>query len=307
MGGNVIGIAKKLGLLLLMVALVALSLPGHIVLASGTTVEVNSGNTIVLNVEKNPNQSNIPLDVRGIVVSGNATGLAAFDFTLSWDAAVIRVDTVKATNDALGLGWAFTIGNINNTTGTVNFVGTTTQTPYSKADLTLAYLDITAVGSLGKKTSITVTIADLVDNKLQQITPRSAVNAPVEISLGALDVVVGSPAKTEPGVTNVSGSTNETGVSAEESATKSEPGVTNASGSVNETGVSAEKSTAKSEDIKLKPASEGEKVKPASAEGTTTVQSPPPKPINWGLIAGIIAGVVAIGVVLWLALRRRIV
>ncbi len=175
-----------------MVILVSLSLPVHIVLANGTTVEVNLGNTITLDI--GGTQSDIPLDIRGIVVSENTTGLAAFDFTLSWDAAVIHVNSLTTTMDAMLRGFQPMIGAIDNVGGTVHLVSSTTS-GYSTADLTMVTLNISAApGAVqGDSTTITVTITDLVDNKLQQI-PALPVNAPVKISLGALLSIAVTPA-----------------------------------------------------------------------------------------------------------------
>ncbi|MFC2073180.1 Ig-like domain-containing protein, partial [Chloroflexota bacterium] len=78
---------------------------------------------------------------------------------------------------------------------------------------------------------------------------------------------------------------------------EAEPSITDVSDSMNENGVTAEDVTAESED---------DKVELASDEDVSTVKVPPPKPINWGLIGGIIAGVVVIGMIIWLALKRRI-
>ncbi|MBI4283332.1 MAG: S8 family serine peptidase [Chloroflexi bacterium] len=148
-----------------------------------TKVEVNLGNTVILTSGQTitaNTTSGIPIDVKNIATT--AEGLAAFDFTITWNPAVIRVDAVRKSTAAADLGWGFTIGAINNTTGNVSFVGTTTQTPYSKANLTLAYLGITAVGNPGDNTTIALTITDLLDNAVQSITPRSAVNAPLIIT-----------------------------------------------------------------------------------------------------------------------------
>ncbi|MBI4282894.1 MAG: Ig-like domain-containing protein [Chloroflexi bacterium] len=158
--------------------------PATLTVVVPTTVEVNNGNTITLGpgqVITGSSTGGIPVDVKNVVTA--AEGLAAFDFTLNWNPAVIRVDRVRASLAASDLGWAFTIGAINNTTGTVSFVGTTTQQPYSKANITLAYLGITATGNVGDNTTITVTIKNLVDNALQEITPRSPVNAPVVLGV----------------------------------------------------------------------------------------------------------------------------
>ena len=165
-----------------------------------TTVEINSGDVIILGVDEvvpieytcitlpyPPYDEiclvtgGIPIDVKDIVVSENATGLAAFDFTLNWDASVIQVDDLLGSAASGGQEWGFTIGDIDNVAGTVSFVGTTTKEPYSAADLTLAYLGITAVGNAEDSTSINVTITNLTDNKFTEISPRTPVNAPVMI------------------------------------------------------------------------------------------------------------------------------
>ena len=191
---NLVGITKKLGLLLIVVILVSLSLPVHIILANGTTVEVNRGNPITLGV--GGSQSGIPLDIRGIVVSEGALGLAAFDFTLSWDADVIHVNSLVTTAAAMTRGFQPIIGAIDNVAGTVRLLGTTTKTPYSTADLTVVTLNISAApGAMpGDSTSIDVTITDLVDNKLQQITLRTVVKAPLSIWMGELVSITVTPA-----------------------------------------------------------------------------------------------------------------
>ena len=52
------------------------------------------------------------------------------------------------------------------------------------------------------------------------------------------------------------------------------------------------------------------KVKADGLSGTFTVKAPPvpvpPKPINWWLIGGIIAGVIVIGTVVFLVVRRNV-
>lgn len=355
---NLVGITKKLGLYLIAAILVSLSLPSHIVLANGTTVEVNLGKTIVLNVGET--KSNIPLDVRGIVVSGNATGLAAFDFTLSWNPAVIRVDSITGTAAAILRGLEPTIGTINNVTGRVTLIGVTTggDTGYSKADLTIAHMGITAVGNAGDSTSIAVTITDLADNDLKTI-PALPVNAPVQISgerllsiavtptnpsiatgltqqftatgtytLGTANITgavtwashnpsvatidaTGLATSLAAGTTTITatlymieGTTTLTVTEAEVEVekivipeTEAEPGITNVSDSPGKNGTFTEEAAAESEN---------NKVGTAIDEGTSKVEAPLLKPINWGFLGGIVAGVVVIGGVIWLVFRRRI-
>ncbi len=103
------GTAKRLGLLLMVMALVSLSLPVHIVEASGTTVEINNGNTITLGVDGS--QSDIPVEIKGLPNLGApANGLAAFQFDFSWDKNVITVDRLTTTVDAMLRGFTPTIG-----------------------------------------------------------------------------------------------------------------------------------------------------------------------------------------------------
>src|SRR3989304_5623673 len=61
-------------------------------------------------------------------------------------------------------------------------ISTPTPTPYSKADLTMTYLGIRAVGNAGALTTIPVPVTGLVDNALQQITPHVSISAPMAIT-----------------------------------------------------------------------------------------------------------------------------
>ena len=144
----------------------------------GATVEINSGHKIIL--PQGGSQSNIPVDIKGIVVSQGAEGLAAFDFRLNWEPDVIHVDSLTTTMDAMMRGFTPIIGTPDNVNGTVTLVGATTG--YSTDDLTIVTLKITAVGNVGDSTSIDITITDLADNKWQQITPRTPVSAPVTLA-----------------------------------------------------------------------------------------------------------------------------
>ena len=182
---------NKIKLLLVSVFLIALSLPAYLVQAqTGTTVEINAGNPIVL--ETGGSLTGIPLDIKNIVVSSGAQGLAAFDLTINWDAGVIRVGSLTITGDTAARGFSPAISNIDNTVGTFRIVGATTQQPYSTANLTLATFGITAVGSAGKVTAITVTVTNLADNALKEITPRTPVSAQVQIRAAAAGGTTGN-------------------------------------------------------------------------------------------------------------------
>ncbi len=351
------GIAKRLGLLLLMVALVSLSLPVHIAGASGTTVEINNGNTITLGVSQTitaSGTSGIPVAVKNLPDGAPANGLAAFQFDFNWDKDVIHVDSAFAATTA---GWtAILPGAPNNTTGTVTVAGFTTT--FSTDDIILLYFGITAVGNAGDSTSIDVTITRLYD-KNNVIIPATPVNALVSIPMGKLVSIAVTPAApsimvgetqqftatgtyTDAHTANITstvtwashnssvatmdttglatshaagttaiiatlytidGTTTLTVTAVESkevvaSPAKTEPSITTnvseSRDSIDEKGAVAKEVTAESENNTIELAVD---------EGTTTVKVPS-KLTNWWLIGGI-AGVVGIGVVIWLVFRRR--
>ncbi|MFC2057089.1 CARDB domain-containing protein [Chloroflexota bacterium] len=203
-------ITKKLGLLLMMVSLVALSLPAPIILAQilttvevneGTTITINPGDEIVANAGYPPASipaTGIPVDIKDIVVSPGATGLSGLEFILNWDANVIHVDSLKLSYDANdNLGWGLTVGAIDNVGGSVTYICTTTQEPYSAANLNILLIGITAVGSYGDSTTLTVTVTDLIDDERVTI-PTTTVNALIEIPLGTAVTPPVTPSVTPP-------------------------------------------------------------------------------------------------------------
>jgi hypothetical protein len=176
-------VTRNLGLLLAVILLAALAMPTHVGLASGTAVEVNSGDMITL--APGGSQSDIPLTVSGIPDLGPDNGVGGFTFELSWDKDVIHVDTVDAATIS---GFSIFAGIPDNTTGTVTIAGYTTGN-YLSGDVTLATLGISAVGNVGDSTSIEVTITDLGDKNANPI-PATPVNAPLQASGTVLTYVL---------------------------------------------------------------------------------------------------------------------
>ncbi|MFC2056694.1 Ig domain-containing protein, partial [Chloroflexota bacterium] len=199
-----IRIIKKLGLLLMAVSLVSLSLPAPIILAvPTTTVEVNEGATITIDPDGEivanagfPGfvpATGIPVDIKGIVVSENGTGLAGWEFILNWDADVIEVDNIILGYDANNVfHWGLTPGTIDNTAGNTTYIGTTTTEPYSAANITMLLIGITAVGHYGDSTTLSVTVTDLIDDERVAV-PTTTVNALIEIPLGTLESIEVTP------------------------------------------------------------------------------------------------------------------
>ena len=193
------GIAKKTGLLLMVVATLALSLPANIVQAVGATVEVNNGNTITLNVGANITATGtntngtggIPVTVKGLPDLGApANGMASFTFNFTWNKDVIRVDSIKQSVASQDETWAITRGAPDNVLGKVTATGLRTE--YSTNDTILLYFGITAMGTAGTSTNITVGITTLGDKDGAPIAATS-VNAPVEISWGTLNSIAVTP------------------------------------------------------------------------------------------------------------------
>ncbi len=141
-----------------------------------STVEVNEGNTIYLT--PGGSQSDIPLDIKGIPDLGPGDGVGGFTFDLSWDKNVIHVDTVTVA--AIG-GFAMLAGTPNNVTGKVTVSGFSLGTVYLTDNVTVATLEITAVGNEGATTSIDVAITSLCDKNVVPIN-AGPINAPVQLS-----------------------------------------------------------------------------------------------------------------------------
>jgi len=172
---------KKI-VLLMMAVLVSVCLPAGVALAQDTTVEINSGDTIVLNEGESiaaTSTSGIPVAVRNLPdLNAPTNGLAAFTFDLSWNKDVIKVDSVIQSMNSQAMGWFFIMGTLDNTNDQARISGFTTN--FATTDITLFHLGITAVGNTGDSTSISVTITSLYD-KENAVIPATPVRALVKI------------------------------------------------------------------------------------------------------------------------------
>ncbi|MEK7353286.1 MAG: Ig-like domain-containing protein, partial [Chloroflexota bacterium] len=184
---------NRVKLALITIFLIALSMPAGVAQAAGTTIEVNNGTPITLNVAGSINataSNGIPVTVKGLPNLGAPNnGLAGFRFDFTWDKNVITLGTPRA---AAAAGWDTILpGTPNNTAGTLTSTGFTTT--YATDNVTLLYLGVTAVGAGGSSTSINVTITSLGDKDGVNI-PATSVNATVQISLGTLQSIAVTPA-----------------------------------------------------------------------------------------------------------------
>ncbi|MEK7353285.1 MAG: Ig-like domain-containing protein [Chloroflexota bacterium] len=321
---------KKIVLLLMTAIPVFLSLPAQVVLAQGTTVEVNNGNPITLRVGQTitaSDESGIPIAVKNLpAIGAPANGLAAFTFIFAWDKNVINVISARPATAA---GWNMLVpGTANNTAGTLKSAGFTTM--YSTDDVILLYLGITAVGNVGDSTSISVTISALGDRDAQPIA-ATPVNAPVKIS-GAKLVSIGvTPADqsvssgasrqfTAMGTYDDTSVNNITGIAAWTSSNeaiatiqttgKVNPGLATglASGAITITATIG--TTSASTTLTVTKAEEKPVTSPPGQTTVTPTPTPPANPtplasMNWWRIGIIAAGVVILGLVSYLLLRMR--
>lgn len=170
---NIVSILLAVSLMLL--------IPASTAFAQGTTVEVNSGDTVVLEPDESIAASatdGITVEVKDLPDFGAPeNGLAGFTFTLDWDPGVIRVDSVIPSVETAA-NWNILSSTPDNISGTVTVAGFTTV--YSTDDIILLYLGITATGDNGDTTSISVTVTELIDKENMNI-PAMPVNAPVVI------------------------------------------------------------------------------------------------------------------------------
>jgi len=166
----------------MMVTLVFLSLPADVVLAQGTTVEVNSGNTIALEegeVVLGSSTAGIAVEVKGLPDLGPGNGLAAFTFDFSWDKDVINVDSILQSASSQGADWFVLQYGLDNINGQATATSYTTN--LATSGIILLRLGITAVGNAGDSTSINVIITTLYD-RYNTTIPATTVNAPISIS-----------------------------------------------------------------------------------------------------------------------------
>ncbi|MFC2071875.1 beta strand repeat-containing protein [Chloroflexota bacterium] len=143
--------------------------------ANEPTVEVNLGNTVTLGVGEN--QTNIPVDIKNFPDLGLGNGLGAFGFILTWDNAVINVTGVTAASAPPG--YVFVPGAIEPGT---TIIGGYAISNFISGNFTVAYLAITAVGSVGESTPINVTIDELTDVDVNPVA-ATPVNATAKINL----------------------------------------------------------------------------------------------------------------------------
>jgi len=169
------GFIKNLGLLLTAILFVSLAGPAHISLASATTVEINSGQTITL--AQGASQSDIPLDIKGIPDLGLDNDMGGFTFNLTWNPDVIHVANVITATIA---GFTIMAGIPDNTMGTLAITGFMLGS-YLTGDANVATLRIGAVGNPGYSIPIDVTITSFGDKDGNPIY-ATPVNAPVQIS-----------------------------------------------------------------------------------------------------------------------------
>jgi uncharacterized protein YjdB len=163
-----------------------------------TIIEINNSNTLSLNPGQHVTGSStggIPLDIKEIATTSQ--GLGAYDLIFTWDPDVIQIgDFVRSADAQANRGFTLTSGAIDNVTGRLHIVGTTTggNTGYSKNDLTLGYLDVIAVGNSGDTATLAVTANKLLDNDAREIAPRVYFNVTVIItSLQSITVTPSNP------------------------------------------------------------------------------------------------------------------
>jgi hypothetical protein len=104
-------------------------------------------------------------------------GLGGYDVRINYDPSVIRVVEILGGTAPFN---SIAASNINNTTGQASFNAFQVTTPGPTGDITVAYLSISAQGSIGASTTLTVTVNSLVDTNGNSIS-TTAVNGTVRI------------------------------------------------------------------------------------------------------------------------------
>ncbi|MBI4332557.1 MAG: family 16 glycosylhydrolase [Chloroflexi bacterium] len=131
----------------------------------------------------------IPVIVKNVTASA---GLGGYDVTIGYDTAVIRALELLGGPEPFNSTAA---SNINNTAGQAVFNGYQVQNPGPKGDIIVAYLSVSAQGTVGASTPLTVTVNSLVDANGAPI-PATPVNGTTRIvstqSVVTLVPVVGS-------------------------------------------------------------------------------------------------------------------
>ncbi len=115
-------------------------------LLDATTVQVNSATL------PPAGSAQIPIRVRNI---SDAAGLGGYDFKLTFNPQVIRVDDVP------GGSFPWPTSNIDNTSGVVSFNAFRSTMPGPTGNVIVAYLAVTAVGGSGSSTPLNISITTL--------------------------------------------------------------------------------------------------------------------------------------------------
>lgn len=116
----------------------------------------------------------IPIMVKNVA---GPTGLGGYDINVAFNPAVIRV--LEVVGGAVPFN-SIAASNINNTTGQVSFNGFQVANPGPLGGITVAYLSISAQGTIGASTALTVTVNSLVDGNGATIA-ATPVNGNVKI------------------------------------------------------------------------------------------------------------------------------
>jgi len=122
------------------------------------------------------NSGNVAITVKEITSSG---GLGAYDIKVTFNPSVIQIQDVLGGSSPFS---SITAKNIDNTAGTVTFNNFIIATQGPTGSITVAYINIKAIGSAGSSTAISITINSLVDAQMgNEITPRSGSSGTVTI------------------------------------------------------------------------------------------------------------------------------
>ena len=164
-------------LCLSIILLVLLSLPTSVAWMIGTTVEVNSGETITI-LESNT-QENIPLDIINMPDASSGCGIRFFSFNLKWNSDVIEVmDFVPASFPGFPIPDAIP-DNASNP-GALHIRGYSNGETFLYGNQTIGTLTIKAVGEAGESTVLEISNVNLHDCQGNLIA-ASGIGAEIEI------------------------------------------------------------------------------------------------------------------------------
>ena len=117
----------------------------------------------------------VPIEVINIPENG---GLGAYDINVSFNPSVIQVLDVTGGSSPFN---GISAKNINNDAGWVRFGHFITAVKGPTGNITVAYLNVKAVGEAGSSTSLGVDVISLVDASTGDEIPRSAISGSVTI------------------------------------------------------------------------------------------------------------------------------